>query len=207
VIGVILMVAITVILAALIGSFVLGVGDDLDETPRAGIEVVQDSDSVRLTVINSGNLDDAQIVGPKGGKSMRFEESLSVGTRIIIDRRGFNKTASEINATPPPSDVRSEVSSGAFSSQPNDDLVLQSEECLIRHGAQVVYGVEINGSDIGCSGKILQDVADQGGPVGTLQDPDFAGSEIEYEKDAEYQFIGIKGSSSTVIRRIRSGNF
>lgn len=34
VIGVILMVAITVILAAVIGSFVLGIGGDLNETPQ-----------------------------------------------------------------------------------------------------------------------------------------------------------------------------
>ena len=39
VIGVILMVAITVILAAVIGSFVLGIGGDTEQTPQATFEV------------------------------------------------------------------------------------------------------------------------------------------------------------------------
>jgi flagellin-like protein len=38
VIGVILMVAITVILAAVIGTFVLGLGDNIDSAPQASID-------------------------------------------------------------------------------------------------------------------------------------------------------------------------
>ncbi|QWC18978.1 type IV pilin N-terminal domain-containing protein [Halorubrum sp. 2020YC2] len=46
VIGVILMVAITVILAAVIGTFVLGLGDQLGDTaPQASFDVVNVSDS------------------------------------------------------------------------------------------------------------------------------------------------------------------
>ncbi|MEF8771593.1 type IV pilin N-terminal domain-containing protein, partial [Halodesulfurarchaeum sp.] len=37
VIGVILMVAITVILAAVIGSFVLGIGGDIQQAPQASL--------------------------------------------------------------------------------------------------------------------------------------------------------------------------
>ncbi|MFP4188678.1 MAG: type IV pilin, partial [Halobacteriales archaeon] len=37
VIGVILMVAITVILAAVIGTFVLGLGENVEETAQAGV--------------------------------------------------------------------------------------------------------------------------------------------------------------------------
>jgi len=43
VIGVILMVAITVILAAVIGGFVLGLGDSLNQTPQAQL-TVEDAD-------------------------------------------------------------------------------------------------------------------------------------------------------------------
>ncbi|WP_435118916.1 type IV pilin [Halolamina sp. C58] len=39
VIGVILMVAITVILAAVIGTFVLGLGDSLNQAPQAQLEI------------------------------------------------------------------------------------------------------------------------------------------------------------------------
>ena len=43
VIGVILMVAITVILAAVIGTFVLGLGDSLQQAPQSQLEVTSDS--------------------------------------------------------------------------------------------------------------------------------------------------------------------
>jgi len=70
VIGVILMVAITVILAAVIGSFVLGMGDQLQETnPQANFgfdtttETVVDAERTAVTIthetgdaISSGNL-------------------------------------------------------------------------------------------------------------------------------------------------------
>ncbi|MEF8771344.1 type IV pilin N-terminal domain-containing protein [Halodesulfurarchaeum sp.] len=46
VIGVILMVAITVILAAVIGSFVLGIGGDIEQAPQASLEVDFNSDEI-----------------------------------------------------------------------------------------------------------------------------------------------------------------
>ena len=50
VIGVILMVAITVILAAVIGAFVLGLGDSVSETaPSASIDFDYDGTDVTLT--------------------------------------------------------------------------------------------------------------------------------------------------------------
>jgi flagellin-like protein len=54
VIGVILMVAITVILAAVIGTFVLGLGDSVQQNAQAGVsfsqETVDDGYSVTITV-------------------------------------------------------------------------------------------------------------------------------------------------------------
>jgi flagellin-like protein len=47
VIGVILMVAITVILAAVIGTFVLGLGENVETNPSAGV-TVNDSNYVTL---------------------------------------------------------------------------------------------------------------------------------------------------------------
>ena len=62
VIGVILMVAITVILAAVIGTFVLGLGDQIgDSAPQASFstsEVVEDTDDgVNFTIEKTGGQD------------------------------------------------------------------------------------------------------------------------------------------------------
>jgi flagellin-like protein len=56
VIGVILMVAITVILAAVIGSFVLGLGQDVDSAPQASFNFDQEADGsgVDVTVQHRG---------------------------------------------------------------------------------------------------------------------------------------------------------
>ena len=55
VIGVILMVAITVILAAVIGSFVLGLAGDVSEAaPTAQISFEYDSDANDVTLIHDG---------------------------------------------------------------------------------------------------------------------------------------------------------
>ena len=49
VIGVILMVAITVILAAVIGAFVIGIGEDQEVQPTASFDVDFDSDQITVT--------------------------------------------------------------------------------------------------------------------------------------------------------------
>lgn len=51
VIGVILMVAITVILAAVIGTFVLGLGDSVSQNANAGVSI--DSGTVTLTSLGT----------------------------------------------------------------------------------------------------------------------------------------------------------
>ncbi|WP_049924630.1 type IV pilin [Halopiger djelfimassiliensis] len=50
VIGVILMVAITVILAAVIAAFVLDMGDSIDQEAQAGAQMEYDTDDAELTV-------------------------------------------------------------------------------------------------------------------------------------------------------------
>ncbi|MDR5657730.1 type IV pilin N-terminal domain-containing protein [Halodesulfurarchaeum sp. HSR-GB] len=52
VIGVILMVAITVILAAVIGSFVLGIGGDIEQAPQASLTI--DSTDSGLELVHQG---------------------------------------------------------------------------------------------------------------------------------------------------------
>ncbi|WP_018258129.1 type IV pilin [Halomicrobium katesii] len=54
VIGVILMVAITVILAAVIASFVLGLGDQTNTTPTASFSFDYDSDASSVKITHGG---------------------------------------------------------------------------------------------------------------------------------------------------------
>lgn len=63
VIGVILMVAITVILAAVIAAFVLDLGDSVDQEAQAGvtIDVDQGEEEVQVEVTSLGNADHINI--------------------------------------------------------------------------------------------------------------------------------------------------
>ena len=54
VIGVILMVAITVILAAVIGTFVLGLGDSVESAPQASFNFDYDSSNEKVTFTHRG---------------------------------------------------------------------------------------------------------------------------------------------------------
>jgi flagellin-like protein len=82
VIGVILMVAITVILAAVIGTFVLGLGDSIESSPQASwnIESVNlndgdaDNDGVKVTH-NGGDQVDANNLKLTIGSSTAFENN------------------------------------------------------------------------------------------------------------------------------------
>jgi flagellin-like protein len=57
VIGVILMVAITVILAAVIGTFVLGLGDQVSQTAPQATLSVEDTSSSSITIAHNGGDD------------------------------------------------------------------------------------------------------------------------------------------------------
>lgn len=59
VIGVILMVAITVILAAVIAAFVLDLGDSVDQEAQAGVDISQDADAeeVDVSLTSTGNVE------------------------------------------------------------------------------------------------------------------------------------------------------
>ena len=83
VIGVILMVAITVILAAVIGTFVLGLGDQLGDTaPQASFDIDEDTadtnGNVSLTLTKTGGQDlDARdlVLSVDGSRSNTSVES------------------------------------------------------------------------------------------------------------------------------------
>lgn len=61
VIGVILMVAITVILAAVIATFVLDLGSNQSSNINAGVDFSESGDEVTTELINSGNADNIYV--------------------------------------------------------------------------------------------------------------------------------------------------
>lgn len=88
VIGVILMVAITVILGAVIGTFVLGVADGLDRDAQANISFEEvDGERVTLTVESVQSADRIEIE-IDGTTQLIYDESgtdFNVGNEQIID--------------------------------------------------------------------------------------------------------------------------
>ena len=101
VIGVILMVAITVILAAVIGSFVLGIGGDIEQAPQASLTlndsnngiVHQGGDTINQTEISLngetgiGIVSDADSeLGP--GETWGLNNSVTGTLRIVHDSSG-----------------------------------------------------------------------------------------------------------------------
>ena len=87
VIGVILMVAITVILAAVIGTFVLGLGDSIGETtPSASYDWDQEgvgtgTSAVTLTHVSGQTIDAARVSGTVDGETITFNAGAdSLGT-------------------------------------------------------------------------------------------------------------------------------
>ena len=95
VIGVVLMVAITVILSAVIGTFVLGFSDDITESaPQAQLSVedvtVSTTNDKTLTVTMSHNGGDEFelettdiVVNRNGGGTTRFDSEDSTGSAVI----------------------------------------------------------------------------------------------------------------------------
>ena len=186
VIGVILMVAITVILAAVIGTFVLGLGENVDGTTSAGVSVDQTAgQSFSVTIVDSGNLDTAGIVGPDGARSAfaSTEDLLAAGATLrVADDANFARNPSTINATFP------ETSADLTSNPGNTTLVAASdsqdvstvvEECYISHSADVVSGVLVDQAGIGCSGLALQEYASgtSGGEATTALQNEFPGAD------------------------------
>ncbi|WP_089649796.1 type IV pilin [Halobacterium hubeiense] len=86
VIGVILMVAITVILAAVIASFVLGFGDSVNETVQAGADVSQNDDgTATATWISEGTASELEVSAENADGNVTLEQ---VGDSATIQYYG-----------------------------------------------------------------------------------------------------------------------
>lgn len=105
VIGVILMVAITVILAAVIGTFVLGLGDSLGDTqPTAQLSVDLDPGEDELTIEhNGGDSIDSEVLsvvvtspdGDRAEANTVFDSRFSVGNAETGDLEDGETIAAE----------------------------------------------------------------------------------------------------------------
>ncbi|PHQ38199.1 hypothetical protein DJ69_12620 [Halorubrum persicum] len=81
VIGVILMVAITVILAAVIGTFVLGLGDQIGQNANAGVSVTENASnsSAVVTLVDKGNTANVTVSGSSDATLTDVGDSADVG--------------------------------------------------------------------------------------------------------------------------------
>jgi len=114
VIGVILMVAITVILAAVIGTFVLGLGDSLEQAPQAQLDAEVTEDS-------SGN--EQLEISHNGGDALPLSEiSVSVG-----DTSPSSDLSTYLSGSPDEFTVGSmmTISVGDFGSHPTNEVSVQ----------------------------------------------------------------------------------
>jgi flagellin-like protein len=92
VIGVILMVAITVILAAVIGAFVLGIGSNQESAPQASMEFNYANSGNDVTVVHGGgeSIDGSQLsINFDGsGCTVNTAGGISAGSNIVDDSGG-----------------------------------------------------------------------------------------------------------------------
>jgi flagellin-like protein len=114
VIGVILMVAITVILAAVIGTFVLGLGDSVESAPQASFNFDYDDTNEKVTIRHRGgdNIDASKLEVRVNG------ESIADGD-VIYDGSALTQYSS-FNAG---NEVKLDLTSSSYSSGANVDVV------------------------------------------------------------------------------------
>ena len=90
VIGVILMVAITVILAAVIGTFVLDLGQNVESNPTAGVSADVDpaNNDFTITYVSSGSADEVEV-----------RDENENGNTHTLDSVGDQASNSDLDAT------------------------------------------------------------------------------------------------------------
>jgi hypothetical protein len=184
------MVAITVILAAVIGTFVLDLGEDVEENARAGFTIDQEPGvSVTIEVNSLGNLGSLRLQDADGSQTFLAQPRtyLQTGLRYELSDAGFsnqtlNNEAPGAADLPDPSLVP--LSGGASS------VTIPPEaygECRIVHGKDVI---ESGGDEIFVDGVDIPCTRDPANPTGTLIDTLSNTDDFEYQEDAEYKVLG-----------------
>ena len=96
VIGVILMVAITVILAAVIAAFVFGMSGNISKTKTVAI-TAQKVDSGNITIMNNGGQDGAILIALNATTSPRCNRLLLEALTGLLDMYGFRESRTSWN--------------------------------------------------------------------------------------------------------------
>ncbi|NIB98927.1 type IV pilin [Halobacterium sp. R2-5] len=126
VIGVILMVAITVILAAVIASFVLGFGDSVSENVQAGADISEKDDgTVGVTWISEGNADHLN-VSVSDTTDVEFSNG-DDASDPDVELQNVGDTASVIDSSDSDGDHTVTVTVTAVGSQGSRTVVTQEE--------------------------------------------------------------------------------
>lgn len=103
VIGVILMVAITVILAAVIASFVLGFGSSVSRNVNAGATIDSDAapydGSASVTYVSSGNSNKLNISVKYNNSQSATTELKQVGNAVSITEENASATSTNMTVT------------------------------------------------------------------------------------------------------------
>jgi len=150
VIGVILMVAITVILAAVIGTFVLGLGDSLEQAPQAQLNAQDGGDTSPIAKFPSSGdayTNDSVVITHNGG------DELTSGDYSIVVTTPNGENYDLVNASTTAATITDvEVVSGSgegdlsVDSAPNDfgvgDSVAITVEGQDTDGGEVAYAGE-----------------------------------------------------------------
>jgi len=102
VIGVILMVAITVVLAAVIGTTVLGIGGEVQQEVQAGVnsEVDQTDGNITVSITTLGNADYLRIIG---SDSFNDVDDITIAPGGPFENIYLNKTGQSLTFTAPDS--------------------------------------------------------------------------------------------------------
>lgn len=93
VIGVILMVAVTVALVALVTIIVFDIGGDVSENPRGSVQLSYDNNQAEATVLRNDNIDTFEIINQDSGNSVIINGNagnsktigVSEGDKIIVN--------------------------------------------------------------------------------------------------------------------------
>jgi len=138
VIGVILMVAITVILAAVIGTFVLGIGDRVQkESPQASLSVEVNAANNEVTVIHDGGdtlHSDRTKVMISGATSLTESPTGTDSTLSVGDEATWTDTSS-------PSSAWSQYSGNLGSGFSSGDVI--TVKLIDTNSNQVIYENEV----------------------------------------------------------------
>ena len=87
VIGVILMVAITVILAAVIAAFVFGMGSNVQSTKTVGLNLQKDGTSLHVTIVGGPDLPTLQWLKVSIGETPYYTGETYVNVGLLFPNR------------------------------------------------------------------------------------------------------------------------